>query len=209
MSKSNPAVETLITALNTPYASFGPMATAGAVQFMFDGLKQSKTAGFLEDIDAERNRLLKEVEAAPLSPDKATMALNSLRELGEVVYDSGIPQALLAFGLTYKLLKSLPGIDEEAQRKFKAEMRTRRAVYRVQDTNATMCRLQNGSDVEPLLTLADESGGIAILFEDDHCLVLAIRQEAGYYELTPWWFPEAVEAVWKHQKELSKVLIPA
>ena len=51
------------------------------------------------------------------------------------------------------------------------------------------------SALQPSLTLADEYGGRAQIVEDDHCLVLLLRQEDGKYKPTYWWFEEAVDAV--------------
>ena len=59
------------------------------------------------------------------------------------------------------------------------------------------------SVIHPLLTLADEYGGRAQIVNDNHCLVLLLRQEESQegdmaeprYKPTYWWFDEAVEAL--------------
>ena len=57
------------------------------------------------------------------------------------------------------------------------------------------------SRITPLVTLADEYGGRAQIVEDDHCLVLLLRQGADTgdthygYKPTYWWFKEAINAL--------------
>ena len=57
------------------------------------------------------------------------------------------------------------------------------------DTNITW-----NSKLVPMITLADEYGGRAQIVEDDHCLVLLLKTDAGY-KPTYWWFREAIEAI--------------
>ena len=45
----------------------------------------------------------------------ANLALAGMKELGQIILDSGIPQAALVFGVTYKLLSGLASAGEEAK----------------------------------------------------------------------------------------------
>lgn len=55
--------------------------------------------------------------------------------------------------------------------------------------------LDNGTKAKPIVTLADEYGGKAQIIVDDHCYVLCLKQKAGKYKYTPYWFKEAVAAI--------------
>ena len=55
--------------------------------------------------------------------------------------------------------------------------------------------MSNGSDVEPLCTLADESDGRAQIIMDDGCYVLCLATRVGTYNKSYYWFPEAVKAL--------------
>ena len=76
--------------------------------------------------------------------------------------------------------------------------------YRVQDENILGCVLANGSEITPMLTLKDEYGGTVVFYEDDHCLLLGLLKEEGYFEPVTHWFKEAAEAAREHQ--LDKLL---
>lgn len=54
--------------------------------------------------------------------------------------------------------------------------------------------LDNGAEVRPVTTLADDAGGRAIIIEDDGCYVLCIEKD-GKYGMTSWIFPEAFEVL--------------
>lgn len=53
----------------------------------------------------------------------------------------------------------------------------------------------NGVGFTPFMTLADKYGGRAQFSYDDYCLILSLKQEDGTYKLTPYIFPEALEAI--------------
>ena len=54
---------------------------------------------------------------------------------------------------------------------------------------------ESGGYSTPLMTLADEYGGRAQIVEDDHCLVLMLRQSDNTYKSTTHWFSEAILAL--------------
>lgn len=45
----------------------------------------------------------------------ANLALAGLRELGQVVLDSGVPQAAFTFAVSYKLLSGIASAGDEAK----------------------------------------------------------------------------------------------
>lgn len=55
--------------------------------------------------------------------------------------------------------------------------------------------LDSGSEVIPVATLADESGGRAQITVDDGCYMLNLLQEDDTYKYTAWVFPEAHEVL--------------
>ncbi len=55
----------------------------------------------------------------------------------------------------------------------------------------------NGVEFKPIMTLSDKYGGRVQFSYDDHCLVLSLKQGDGTYKLTPYIFPEALDAI-KH-----------
>jgi hypothetical protein len=54
--------------------------------------------------------------------------------------------------------------------------------------------LDTGSVVSPVATLKDEWGGVAHIFLDDHCYVLALKND-DVFRKTDHWFPAAVDAM--------------
>jgi len=79
---------------------------------MFAALEhgQKKAAPFLA-----RNRVFSLIQKAGQGPQAAEMALAGLKQMGTAILDSGIPQAVLTFAITYKLLDSMAHAGQEAQ----------------------------------------------------------------------------------------------
>jgi len=68
----------------------------------------------LESEDSIRAVIMKKGHVAD-----ADLALAGLKEMGNVILDSGIPQAVLAFGVTYKLINGIAGADESVKQDLK------------------------------------------------------------------------------------------
>lgn len=66
-------------------------------------------------------------------------------------------------------------------------------MYKQVETD-TIATLEGGSNITPVATLADEHGGKAHIYIDDHCYVLILRRDMGYIS-TSWIFPEAFEVL--------------
>ena len=75
--------------------------------------------GTVEEIERERQKILAEMDAATLSPEQAENAKSGLQALGQTVCDSGIPEAIIAFGMTWKLLHGILKVDEEARQEYR------------------------------------------------------------------------------------------
>jgi len=73
---------------------------------------------------AIRDKVLRHVyTVGPGAPKEANastleMARDGLRELGQTVLDSGVPQALLTFAVTYKLIDGVLKAGDEAKQEF-------------------------------------------------------------------------------------------
>lgn len=55
--------------------------------------------------------------------------------------------------------------------------------------------LDNGVEITPLATLADEHGGRCQIVIDDSCYKITLKQKDGKYKGTSWIFPEAFEVL--------------
>ena len=75
--------------------------------------------GAVEEIERERQKILGELDAASRSPEQAEDAKASLRAVGRSAWESGVPEAILAFAMTWKLLHGITTADEEAKREYR------------------------------------------------------------------------------------------
>jgi len=68
----------------------------------------------------ERNRWISLCRKASLTAQATDldMALGGLKELGQVVWDSGIPQAALMFAVVYKLMDGIINAGAEAEQEY-------------------------------------------------------------------------------------------
>ena len=67
--------------------------------------------------------------------------------------------------------------------------------YALQDKPDNSAILGNGSTVNPIATLKDESGGVSHIIRDDHCYVLINGAEDRLFEMVSHWYAEAAEAL--------------
>lgn len=67
-------------------------------------------------------------------------------------------------------------------------------MYKLMDKPYHRAKLENGSVVVPLATLADDNGGVSHIIEDDHCYVLINQMDNGC-RMVAHWYPEAVYAM--------------
>lgn len=68
-------------------------------------------------------------------------------------------------------------------------------MYKLQKIPDSAAYLTNGSKVTPLITLADDHGGLSHIIEDDHCYVLINDSGSGKCGMSCHWYPEAIEAL--------------
>jgi len=89
-----------------------PEALMEIVSDMFGALEhgQKKAYPFIG-----RNRMFSLIQKAGQGPQAAEMALAGLKQMGTAILDSGVPQAVLTFAVTYKLLDSMSHAGQEAQ----------------------------------------------------------------------------------------------
>jgi len=68
--------------------------------------------------------------------------------------------------------------------------------YKIQEKPDPTATLDNGEELQPLVTLKDEYGGISHIIEDDHCYVLVndVRGD-GLCRMVSHWYKEAVDAL--------------
>ncbi len=64
--------------------------------------------------------------------------------------------------------------------------------------------LENGEEVQPLITLVDENRCVAHIIQDDHCFVLVLPCTNGRYRMVKHWFTEAAQALANYMLETSK-----
>ncbi len=88
-----------------------PKALMEIVADMFDALEQGQKKAY----PSARNRIFSQIQKVGQGPEAAEMALAGLKQMGNAVLDSGIPQAVLTFAVTYKLLDSMANASERAQ----------------------------------------------------------------------------------------------
>ncbi len=55
----------------------------------------------------------------------------------------------------------------------------------------------NGSNITPVATLADSSGGRAQIVIDDGCYLIMLKRPNGRYQVTSWIFEEAFDVLKK------------
>lgn len=124
---------------------------------IFKHLPVNKQAGTVEELDAERNRLINQVSSAPNGSADAEMALAGLRQFGQVVYDSGVPQALLAFGITYKLVSGLTAIDQQADRDYSILSKKKASLFRSDIPVGSYINFLQDADLIQALGAEDDS----------------------------------------------------
>ena len=56
-------------------------------------------------------------------------------------------------------------------------------------------KVNKNSTAIPIATLADEWGGVCQIINDDHCYVLCLKQEDGYYKYAAHIFKEAFQVL--------------
>jgi hypothetical protein len=66
-----------------------------------------------------------------------------------------------------------------------------RSRYKQIETIPEIIMSSSKSIMYPVATLADESGGVCQIINDDHCYVLCLCQEDGAYKSTNYIFKEA------------------
>lgn len=69
------------------------------------------------------------------------------------------------------------------------------AKYEIQPQPDPYAILDNGSHVQPLLTLKDEYGGVSHIILDDHCYVLINGSVGTVCSMVYHWYPEAADAL--------------
>jgi len=67
-------------------------------------------------------------------------------------------------------------------------------MYSVQKTDKNFTT-DGGSEMTPVVTLADGFGGKCQIAIDDNCYVLYLKQEGDVYKRTSWIFPEVHEVL--------------
>lgn len=68
-------------------------------------------------------------------------------------------------------------------------------MYKVMDKPDKTALLTNGVEVEALVTLKDEYGGISHIMVDDHCFVLVNGSTDRPFSMVKHWYKEAVIAL--------------
>jgi len=65
-------------------------------------------------------------------------------------------------------------------------------MYELQEFPDKQATTKNGSIIEPIATLKDEHGGISHIVQDDHCYVLYNGSKDRPFNISAWWYKEAI-----------------
>jgi len=68
-------------------------------------------------------------------------------------------------------------------------------MYEVQKQPDAEAFLENGAPIKPVATLKDPHGGISHIIVDDHCYVLVNGATDRPFQMTSWWYQEAVSVL--------------